>query len=59
MPPIITCIVAKRIGNRLSDNHWELRDFSANLVALICKRFGLLSIDDKSINYSKAHSIII
>ncbi|AES70437.1 putative transcription factor Hap3/NF-YB family [Medicago truncatula] len=40
MPPIITCIVAKRIGNRLSDNHWELRDFSANLVALICKRFG-------------------
>ncbi|WJX37589.1 hypothetical protein P8452_25339 [Trifolium repens] len=40
MPPIITCIVAKRIGNRLSDNHWELRDFSANLIALICKRFG-------------------
>ncbi|CAL5202260.1 unnamed protein product [Lathyrus oleraceus] len=40
MPPIITCIVAKRLGNRLSDNHWELRDFSANLVALICKRFG-------------------
>ncbi|XP_004500117.1 transcription initiation factor TFIID subunit 6-like isoform X2 [Cicer arietinum] len=40
MPPIITCIVAQTIGNRLSDNHWELRDFSANLVALICKRFG-------------------
>ncbi|WJX56907.1 Transcription initiation factor TFIID subunit 6 [Trifolium repens] len=40
MPPIITCIVAKRIGNRLSDNHWELRDFSANLIALICKRCG-------------------
>ncbi|RDX86218.1 Transcription initiation factor TFIID subunit 6 [Mucuna pruriens] len=40
MPPIITCIVAKKIGNRLSDNHWELRNFSANLVASICQRFG-------------------
>nr|CAB3473208.1 unnamed protein product [Digitaria exilis] len=35
MPSMITCIVAKRLGHRLSDNHWELRDFSANLVALI------------------------
>ncbi|KAF7815899.1 transcription initiation factor TFIID subunit 6-like [Senna tora] len=40
MPSIITCLVAKRLGNRLSDNHWELRNFSANLVASVCKRFG-------------------
>ncbi|CAN4097166.1 unnamed protein product [Withania somnifera] len=40
MPSIMTCLVAKRLGNRLSDNHWELRDFSAKLVALICKRYG-------------------
>ncbi|KAF9666490.1 hypothetical protein SADUNF_Sadunf16G0234600 [Salix dunnii] len=40
MPSIITCLVAKRLGNRFSDNHWELRNFTANLVALICKRFG-------------------
>ncbi|KAG2611509.1 transcription initiation factor TFIID subunit 6-like [Panicum virgatum] len=40
MPSMITCIVAKRLGHRLSDNHWELRDFSANLVALVCRRFG-------------------
>uniref|UniRef100_A0A0R0J477 TATA box binding protein associated factor (TAF) histone-like fold domain-containing protein n=1 Tax=Glycine max TaxID=3847 RepID=A0A0R0J477_SOYBN len=40
MPPIITCIVAKRIGNRLSDDHWELRNFSANLVASICQRWA-------------------
>nr|AIZ06018.1 transcription initiation factor TFIID [Zea nicaraguensis] len=40
MPSMITCIVAKRLGHRLSDNHWELRDFSANLVALVCQRFG-------------------
>ncbi|KAJ7960844.1 transcription initiation factor TFIID subunit 6-like [Quillaja saponaria] len=40
MPSVITCLVAKRLGSRLSDNHWELRNFTANLVALICKRFG-------------------
>lgn len=40
MPSVMTCLVAKRLGNRLSDDHWELRNFSANLVASICKRFG-------------------
>ncbi|CAA6663660.1 unnamed protein product [Spirodela intermedia] len=40
MPSIITCLVAKRLGHRLADDHWELRDFSATLVASICRRFG-------------------
>lgn len=40
MPSVITSLIAKRIGNRISDNHWELRNFAANLVALICRRFG-------------------
>ncbi|CAH9063876.1 unnamed protein product [Cuscuta epithymum] len=40
MPPVMTCLVAKRLGNKLSDNHWELRDFTAKLVALVCKRYG-------------------
>ncbi|XP_038902978.1 transcription initiation factor TFIID subunit 6-like [Benincasa hispida] len=40
MPSIITCLVAKQLGKRLSDNHWELRDLAASLVSLICKRFG-------------------
>ncbi|KAG0464444.1 hypothetical protein HPP92_020513 [Vanilla planifolia] len=40
MPSMITCIVAKRLGNKLVDNHWELRDFSANLVASVCRRYG-------------------
>ncbi|XP_048498471.1 transcription initiation factor TFIID subunit 6 isoform X2 [Beta vulgaris subsp. vulgaris] len=40
MPSVITCLVAKRLGNRYSDNHWELRNLSANLVARICQRFG-------------------
>ncbi|KAH7533413.1 transcription initiation factor TFIID subunit 6 isoform X2 [Ziziphus jujuba] len=40
MPSVVTCLVAKSLGNRFTDNHWELRDFTANLVASICKRFG-------------------
>ncbi|KAK1257228.1 hypothetical protein QJS04_geneDACA024727 [Acorus gramineus] len=40
MPSIVTCLVSKKLGHRIADNHWELRDFSANLVASICKRFG-------------------
>lgn len=40
MPSVLTCIVVRRLGNRVFDSHWELRDFSANLAASICKRFG-------------------
>ncbi|KAL3508432.1 hypothetical protein ACH5RR_027833 [Cinchona calisaya] len=40
MPSVMTCLVAKRLGNKFPDNHWELRNFTANLVALICKRYG-------------------
>lgn len=40
MPSVVTCLVARKLGNRFADNHWELRDFTANLVASICKRFG-------------------
>ncbi|KAG6478412.1 hypothetical protein ZIOFF_061854 [Zingiber officinale] len=40
MPSIITCVVAKRLGSRIADNHWELRDFSANLAASVCRRYG-------------------
>ncbi|KAH0876620.1 hypothetical protein HID58_064014, partial [Brassica napus] len=40
MPSVVTCLVSRKLGNRFADNHWDLRDFTANLVALICKRFG-------------------
>ncbi|XP_052486493.1 transcription initiation factor TFIID subunit 6b-like [Gossypium raimondii] len=42
MPSIITCLVAKRLGNKFTDNHWGLRNFAAKLVASICKRFVYL-----------------
>ncbi|XVF31840.1 hypothetical protein REPUB_Repub17cG0028400 [Reevesia pubescens] len=38
MPSVVTCLISKKLGNRIADNHWELRDFTANLVASICKR---------------------
>ncbi|XP_076926801.1 transcription initiation factor TFIID subunit 6-like [Bidens hawaiensis] len=40
MPPVMTCLLAKSLGNKLTDNHWELRNFTANLVAFICRKFG-------------------
>ncbi|XP_023644732.1 transcription initiation factor TFIID subunit 6b isoform X3 [Capsella rubella] len=40
MPSIITCLIAKRLGRRLSDNHWDLRNFTASTLASTCKRFG-------------------
>ncbi|KAL3851166.1 hypothetical protein ACJIZ3_013048 [Penstemon smallii] len=34
MPSVMTCLVAKRLGNKFSDNHWDLRNFTANLTSL-------------------------
>ncbi|KAJ8431681.1 hypothetical protein Cgig2_007503 [Carnegiea gigantea] len=51
MPSVITCLVAKRLGNRFSDNHWELRNFAANLVATICRR-QVLEVSDGPLDLS-------
>ncbi|XP_071725690.1 transcription initiation factor TFIID subunit 6-like [Rutidosis leptorrhynchoides] len=40
MPSVMTCLVSKNLGNKFTDNHWDLRNFTANLVGLICGRFG-------------------
>ncbi|MCO5609012.1 hypothetical protein L7F22_063232 [Adiantum nelumboides] len=40
MPSVITCLVAKRLGKSLTEDHWKLRDYVANLVSFICRRFG-------------------
>lgn len=40
MPSVITCLVAKRLGSKSMEGHWELRDYVANLIAFICRRFG-------------------
>ncbi|KAI5067137.1 hypothetical protein GOP47_0017665 [Adiantum capillus-veneris] len=40
MPSVITCLVAKRLGKKLTEDHWKLRDYVANLISFICRRFG-------------------
>lgn len=40
MPAVITCLVAKRLGGNSLEDHWPLRDFTASIVAFICRRFG-------------------
>uniref|UniRef100_A0A0C9RR19 TSA: Wollemia nobilis Ref_Wollemi_Transcript_21826_2045 transcribed RNA sequence n=1 Tax=Wollemia nobilis TaxID=56998 RepID=A0A0C9RR19_9CONI len=40
MPSVVTCLVSKKLGRGFSQNHWELRDFTADIIALICRRFG-------------------
>ncbi|TGZ82856.1 DUF1546-domain-containing protein [Ascodesmis nigricans] len=41
VPPILTCLVGRRLGNNPSSpDHYQLRDFAASLIKLICKRFG-------------------
>ncbi|XP_059666466.1 transcription initiation factor TFIID subunit 6-like [Cornus florida] len=40
IPSVVTCLVGKRLGNKFSDNHWELRNLTAKLAASVCKRFG-------------------
>mgnify|MGYP003645857198 CR=1 FL=1 len=40
MPPILTCLVGKRLCVHPRENHWELRDYSAELVGLICTQYG-------------------
>ncbi|CAI7820523.1 unnamed protein product, partial [Closterium sp. NIES-54] len=36
MPALVTCVVAKRLGERQHHAHWHLRAFTAALLALIC-----------------------
>jgi len=40
MPAILTCLVGKRLCENPSEDHWKLRDFSANLIAIVCNRYG-------------------
>jgi transcription initiation factor TFIID subunit 6 len=40
MPPVLTCLVGRKICNDPNENHWEVRDYVANLVKYICDKFG-------------------
>src|SRR5262245_22559211 len=38
MPPILTCLLGKRVCSLPTDDHWSLRDTAASLVALVCRK---------------------
>lgn len=40
LPAVITCLVGKRLCSSPRENHWTLRDYSADLIADICARYG-------------------
>mmetsp|Transcript_29538 Transcript_29538/g.82548 ORF Transcript_29538/g.82548 Transcript_29538/m.82548 type:complete len:499 (-) Transcript_29538:15-1511(-) len=40
MPPILTCVLGKRICADRSENHWALRDDAAELVSIVCRQRG-------------------
>ena len=40
MPPLITCLVAKRLGASPAQDHWALRHQAAACLAAVCARHG-------------------
>ena len=40
IPPILTCLVGKRLGDPATSEHYHLRNYAASLIKLVCKRFG-------------------
>lgn len=38
--PVLTCIVGKRLCANPRENHWALRDFTADLIRRICSKFS-------------------
>jgi transcription initiation factor TFIID subunit 6 len=39
MPAILTCVVGRRLCSEAYEDHWSLREYSAESVELICKRY--------------------
>ena len=40
MPSVLTCVVAKRLYEKPTDDHWAVRDAAADVVADICRKFS-------------------
>eukprot|EP01118_Nematostelium_gracile_P016157 TRINITY_DN6630_c0_g1_i1.p1 TRINITY_DN6630_c0_g1~~TRINITY_DN6630_c0_g1_i1.p1 ORF type:complete len:381 (-),score=50.44 TRINITY_DN6630_c0_g1_i1:724-1866(-) len=39
-PCALTCVLSRKLCKHANENHWELRDYSARLVARICDKYG-------------------
>lgn len=40
MPPVMTCLVGKKLCSKPTEDHWSLRDRSASIVSKICNKFS-------------------
>ena len=40
IPAILTCVVGKRLCAAPLEDHWALRDYAAELVAMVCEKYG-------------------
>jgi hypothetical protein len=38
IPSVLTCLLGKRLCAKPTEDHWELRDFSAQLLKIICSK---------------------
>jgi len=46
MPAILTCLVGKQLcEDPMEDDHWSLREYSAQLVSFVCERYTKYSKD--------------
>ena len=40
IPVLLTCIVAKQLGNVAEEDHWSVRDLAATAMSLLLEKFG-------------------
>lgn len=40
IPVVLTCLVGKKLCQNPNENHWALRDYSADILSYICNRWG-------------------
>jgi transcription initiation factor TFIID subunit 6 len=40
MPPLLTCLVGKKLCENPTQDHWTMRDYVADTITLIAKKYG-------------------
>lgn len=40
MPPILSCLVARRLCEKPEDDHWSVRHYAAQLMSTLCTKYG-------------------
>jgi transcription initiation factor TFIID subunit 6 len=40
MPPILSCMVARKLCQNPTEDHWRLRNYAASLIVLICQNYA-------------------